>query len=79
MLWLHILFYGQSGYVSLYPQPGIARDIVKTAHSYHGILISYEDDTGCYFIRKNQKCKLFTSAFIKYYFKKKGGDMIYDE
>ena len=38
---------------------------VLSAMYYHGILYSYEDETGEYFIRGGKRCRLFTNAFMK--------------
>jgi hypothetical protein len=38
---------------------------VVTAHRYHGILLSYEDETGSYFMRDGQRCRLYSNAFKK--------------
>jgi len=45
---------------------GIAPDIVKRAHMYHGILVSHCDIYGYrYFYRNGKKCRLFTKSFLK--------------
>jgi len=38
---------------------------VLAARAYHGLLISYEDETGEYFLRNGKRCRLFTDAFLK--------------
>ena len=43
---------------------------VLAARSYHGLLISHEDEAGEYFWRDGQRCRLYTDAFNK---KWKGG------
>ena len=45
---------------------------VLAARAYHGILISFENETEEYFYRINkkgvkEKCRLFTDAFLKKY------------
>ena len=46
------------------PNCGVASQRVKLAHRYHGILWSIEDPSGeQFFIRKGERCKLFTQAF----------------
>ena len=45
---------------------GIASERTKTAHAYHGIGFSIEDDTGAYFYRGGQRCKLFTDGFKRW-------------
>jgi len=46
---------------------GIATEKVKSAHSYHGILHSIEDETGYYFYRNGKRCQLFSKSFMKKY------------
>ncbi len=38
---------------------------VSVAHDYLGILSSYKDESGEYFMRGGERCKLFTDAFMK--------------
>ncbi len=38
---------------------------IKSAHKYHGILISTCDESGYYFIRDGVRCKLFTESWTK--------------
>jgi len=68
---LHLAIFGPSGNAKLPIEPGVASAKVKAAHRYHGILLSYEDETGFYFYRNKKRCKLFTSAFLKRYERKK--------
>jgi len=50
---------------------GVADRKVKAAHEYHGIIHSFQDEDGDYFMRNGQKCNLYTTAFEKWY-KEKG-------
>ena len=46
--------------------PKIVKDKkVLAARAYHGILLSEQDETGEFFWRGGQKCRLFTHAFLK--------------
>jgi hypothetical protein len=42
----------------------LAPEIIKQAHKYHGILVSYEDSKGHFFVRDAVRCELFTEAFL---------------
>jgi len=42
----------------------LAPEIVARAHRFHGILVSYEDSEGAYFVRDGVRCRLFTEAFL---------------
>lgn len=51
--------------VSIGSNGGVAMEIVREAHHYHGILNSYKDETGAWFMRDGQRLKLFTNGFLK--------------
>ena len=71
ILFILSLIYGPEGIAQLPVEPGIAAKIDSTAHDYHGIFWSVEDETGKYFWRDGQRCQLLTKAFLKYYEKEK--------
>ena len=43
----------------------LAPEIIKRAHKYHGILVSYEDSKGHFFLRDGVRCKLITNDFLR--------------
>lgn len=43
----------------------VAPEIIKRAHKYHGILVSYEDSKGHFFLRDGVRCKLITNDFLR--------------
>lgn len=46
---------------------GIAPQMVRQAHRYHGILHSEVDEFGYrYFYRKGKKCRLFNKSFLEW-------------
>ena len=63
ILWLALTFGRPEG--TAQAPAGVCPPIIKAAHRYHGILVSYEDASGDFFIRNGRRCRLFTQGFLE--------------